>query len=105
MMKRFLVAVMALTLLGKCTVNKPADTVILGGKIYTMSDAQPVVEAVAIKGDKIVFAGLEKEARKLVGDKTQVIDLKGKTMTPGFIEGHGHIMGVGYNELQLDLLN
>ena len=52
---------------------------------------------------KIEFAGSEKEAREYIGDKTEVIDLGGKTMTPGFIEGHGHIMGVGYNELNLDL--
>jgi predicted amidohydrolase YtcJ len=83
----------------------PADTVILGGKIYTMEDAHPQVEAVAVTGDKIVFAGTEKEARALIGEKTTVINLEGKTLTPGFIEGHGHIMGVGYNELNLDLMD
>ncbi|HEY5747641.1 MAG TPA: amidohydrolase [Chryseolinea sp.] len=83
----------------------PADTVILGGKIYTMEDAHPQVEAVAVTGDKIVFAGTEKEARELIGEKTTVINLEGKTLTPGFIEGHGHIMGVGYNELNLDLMD
>ncbi|AYB34337.1 amidohydrolase [Chryseolinea soli] len=83
----------------------PADTVILGGKIYTMEDAHPQVEAVAVTGDRIVFAGTEKEARERIGEKTTVINLEGKTLTPGFIEGHGHIMGVGYNELNLDLMD
>ncbi|MBL0744760.1 amidohydrolase [Chryseolinea lacunae] len=83
----------------------PADTIFLGGKIYTMDPEHPNVEAVVVTGDKIVFAGAEKEAREFVGDKTNVIDLKGKTMTPGFIEGHGHIMGIGYNELNLDLMD
>ena len=77
--------------------------VIVGGKIYTVSGSQPVVEAVAVINGKIEFAGNEKEAREYVGEKTQLVDLQGKTMTPGFIEGHGHIMGVGYNELNLDL--
>lgn len=82
----------------------PADLVILGGKIYTMNDRGPVVEAVAVRDGKIIFAGPEREARSYVADKTRTIDLKGKVMTPGFIEGHGHIMGVGYNELELDLV-
>lgn len=83
----------------------PADVVILGGKIYTVVDKQPVVEAVAVKADKIVFAGSEEEVRSFIDDKTSVIELQGKILTPGFIEGHGHIMGVGYNELNLDLMN
>jgi predicted amidohydrolase YtcJ len=85
--------------------KQPADLVILGGKIYTADDKQPVAEAVVVQGDTIAFAGAEKEAREYIGDKTQVIDLQGKIMTPGFIEGHGHIMGVGYNELNLDLMS
>jgi predicted amidohydrolase YtcJ len=91
-------------LLFSCTTREPADLVILGGKIYTVEDDQPVVEAVAIRGDKIVFAGSEAEVRKLVNENTQIIDLEGKVMTPGFIEGHGHFVGVGYNELNLDLM-
>ncbi len=92
--------------LTNCSSKKqPADIVILGGKIYTANDQQPEVEAVVVMGEKIEFAGTEKEAREWVGEKTNVIDLKGKTMTPGFIESHGHIMGLGYNELNLDLMD
>jgi predicted amidohydrolase YtcJ len=83
----------------------PADMVVLGGKIYTASDKSAIVEAVAVTGNKIVFAGAEKEARALIGSNTTVVDLEGKVMTPGFIEGHGHLMGVGYNELNLDFMN
>jgi predicted amidohydrolase YtcJ len=81
-----------------------ADLIILGGAIYTMDERQPMVQAVAVKGKKIVFAGSDKEGRRFIGDDTRVVDLKGRVMTPGFIEGHGHIMGVGYNELELDLM-
>jgi predicted amidohydrolase YtcJ len=92
-------------LLVSCAPKKePADLVFLGGKIYTSNDQQPQVEAVVVKGEKIEFAGSEKEAREWVGEKTQVVDLKGKTMTAGFIESHGHIMGLGYSELNLDLM-
>lgn len=87
-----------------CSEKKtPADVIISGGKIYTMNPAQPEVEAVAVNGTKIVFAGSTAEAMEFKGDNTKLIDLAGKTMTPGLIEGHGHIMGLGYNELNLNL--
>ncbi len=86
-----------------CQKSKdPADLVILGGTIYT-NESTKTVGAVVVRKGKIEFAGDEKTAREHVGEKTEVIDLEGKTMTPGFIEGHGHIMGLGYNELNLDL--
>lgn len=80
-----------------------ADMVIFGGTIYTMDEAIPVVEAVAVKGGKIVFAGFEEPAKALVDSNTQVIDLQGKAMTPGFIESHAHMMGIGQLKRQLDL--
>lgn len=82
----------------------PADKVFSGGTIYTVTDHAPVVEAVAVTGDKIVFAGSAADVKEYIGENTETIDLKGATMTPGFIESHGHIMGLGYNELNLDLM-
>ncbi|GGD86639.1 amidohydrolase [Maribacter cobaltidurans] len=64
-----------------------------------------MVEAVAVKENKILFVGSLADAEKYKGDITKVIDLKGRTMAPGLIEGHGHFMGLGYNELNLDLMN
>jgi predicted amidohydrolase YtcJ len=92
-------------LLASCNTTEPADLIFKGGTIYTASDTQPTAEAVAVAGNKIVAVGSWKELKAYVGKNTQLIDLAGKTMTPGFIEGHGHIMGVGYNELNLDLMN
>ena len=91
-----------LVLMG-CTSPKSADLVILGGKIYTVDRTNSVAEGVAVDGDRIAFVGTASEVKKFIGNKTRVIDLQGKILTPGFIEGHGHIMGVGYNELELDL--
>lgn len=91
-------------LLASCQVRRePADVVIRGGTIYTMDDDLPVAEAVAIKADTIVFAGTDDELQRYVGKDTRIIDLEGNTMTPGFIEGHGHLMEIGYKELNLDL--
>ncbi len=90
-----------------CTSERnitPADLIIWGGKIYTVDTKQAVVEAVATRNERIVFAGDSLEVLKYKGEDTKLIDLMGKTMTPGLIEGHGHIMGLGYNELNIDLL-
>lgn len=85
-------------------VKAPATLLIYGGPIYTVDTTQTMVEAVATNGDTILFAGTLAEAEQFKTEQTQVIDLKGKTMTPGLIEGHGHFMGLGYNEINLDLM-
>ncbi len=82
----------------------PADLIIKGGPIYTMDEKNSLVEAVAVNADTIVFAGKLSEAERYRSEKTETIDLKGATMTPGFIESHGHIMGLGYNEFYLDFM-
>jgi predicted amidohydrolase YtcJ len=96
-----------LLLLISCGRKQPAaDLIIYGGTIYTVNPKQPVAEAVAVQGHRIVYVGTQAEALKTwKGDSTQLIDLKGQTLTPGFIESHGHIMGVGYNELDLNLMD
>lgn len=83
----------------------PADLILHGGTIYTVSESQPTAEAVVVRADTIVFVGSRKKALQWKGESTQMIDLAGLTMTPGFIEGHGHIMGIGYNELDLNLMD
>lgn len=86
--------------------NKEFATMIIhGGTIYTVDSTQTTVAAVATKNNKILFAGSLVEAEAFKNEQTQLLDLKGKTMTPGLIEGHGHFMGLGYNELELDLMN
>ena len=64
-----------------------------------------MVEAVAIKDDLIIKTGDISEIRKFSNNNTKEINLDGRTMIPGFIEGHAHIMGTGYNQKNLDLLN
>ncbi len=101
---RYLFCILLSAALFSCSKKHDvADLIIRGGKIYTAVDSQPNVEAVALKGDKIIFAGSEKEADEFKNDQTKIIDLLGKTMTPGFIEGHGHLLGLGFQELTLNL--
>ena len=85
--------------------KESATLLIYGGPIYTVDSTQVTVEAVATKGDTILFAGSLADAEAYKTDETEIIDLQGKTMTPGLIEGHGHFMGLGFNELEVDLIN
>jgi len=71
------------------------DTVLINGKIIQVSAADSTVEAVAIKSGKIIAVGSNKMVKKLTGHKTQVIDLKGLTATPGLIDSHCHFSGTG----------
>lgn len=80
-----------------------ADLVIKGGTIYTMNHNSPNVEVVVVKDGLILDVGNAEEMNKYIRQETRVIDLEGATMTPGFIESHGHLMGLGYSELNLDL--
>lgn len=94
----------ALFLLACSGGPEKADIIFQGGTIYTVNESNPQVEAVAVRDGKIIMAGSREEASAYRGEKTTVVELEGKTMTPGFIEGHAHLMGVGYNELNLDLM-
>ena len=88
-----------------CGGTNEADLVLRNGKIVTVDDNNPEGRAMAIKGDKIVAIGSEEEIRVMIGLKTKVIDLDGKLAIPGFIEGHGHFMGIGYAKMNLELMN
>ena len=88
---------------GSAEEKNLADIVFINGVIYTVDESNPVAEAVAVRDGKILFVGSNLEIDEYTGEQTTQINLGGKTMTPGFIEGHGHMMGLGYNELNLDL--
>ncbi len=72
-----------------------ADIVLTNGRIYTVDAGRPVVSAIAVRGDRIVFAGSDIEARALTGTGTRVIDLGGNTVVPGIIDAHAHLLGLG----------
>ncbi len=82
---------------------KPADLVLLGGKIVTVDEARPEAEALAARDGKIVAVGTRAEIEAHVGESTEVIELEGRLAIPGFIEGHGHFLSLGDSRIQLDL--
>src|SRR4051794_19913120 len=81
----------------------PAETVFVNGKIYTMNERQPRAEAIAVKGDRIVFVGSNAETKKYQTTSARTVDLAGKTVTPGLTDSHCHIFGIGERELTLNL--
>ena len=99
-----LIALVSAFLLSPTTAKvQPADLVFKNGNIYTGNDVRPKAEAVAIKGDRIVFVGSNREVQQYVGSRTRVIDLSGKTMLPGMTDAHHHLSGVGFREMTLNL--
>ncbi len=84
---------------------EPATTILRGGHIVTMEAGQPAVQALAIRGDRIVALGSNDEVQKYAGPATNVIELAGQTAIPGFIEGHGHFLGVGQSRMVIDLMD
>ena len=83
----------------------PADLVLRNGVIWTVDDDNPRASAVAISGDRIVFVGTNDGVAEHVGDATQVIDLRGRLVTPGFIDNHVHFESTGSLLYGLNLLD
>ncbi len=84
---------------------QPADLVVTNGKVVTLEDGAPEAQAVASTGGRIVAVGTSADIKQYVGPKTEVIDVQGRLVIPGFIEGHGHFTGIGTTKLNLNLMN
>ncbi|MGQ9680886.1 MAG: amidohydrolase [Candidatus Bathyarchaeia archaeon] len=82
-----------------------ADLILFNGKIITVDEKETIAEAVAVKDGRIVSVGLNDEVLRMRGAETKTIDLKGKTIVPGFIDSHCHMLstGLGYVSGNLDL--
>nr|WP_198530110.1 amidohydrolase family protein [Flavobacterium sp. Root935] len=86
-------------------MDDSADTIYFGGDILTMEGNHPkYVQAVAVKKGEIIFAGSIDQIEKFQGHKTEMKDIKGKTMLPGFIDAHGHLWNAGFQALSANLL-
>lgn len=93
-----------------------ADLILINGRFYpVVGDAMPtppgadglpraIVGALAIRGERIVFLGEETAARKLAGPTTEILDLGGRAVTPGLIDAHSHLAGLGADLGRVDLV-
>lgn len=98
---------LAVGLAAACTTSPPAavaDAIYSGGTIVTVDDDRPSATAIAVKDGRILAVGDGDEIQEFRGDATEVIDLGGKTMLPGFIDTHGHVFNVGVQAAAANLL-
>ncbi|MDJ0698765.1 MAG: amidohydrolase [Woeseiaceae bacterium] len=99
---------LAITMFAGCDRPDPqeavpvADLLLVNADVVTVESESPRAEAVAIKGDLILAVGTSEELSKHRGDDTEVIDVQGQMVIPGFIEGHGHYTSFGGSLMILD---
>jgi predicted amidohydrolase YtcJ len=79
------------------------DIVIINANIHTMNQSQPIAQAVAILGHRIVAVGSSEEMQKLAGSQTRVIDAQGQLVLPGFNDSHVHFLSGGFQLSSVDL--
>jgi|SRR5688572_13188467 len=73
-------------------MDPPADIIITNAKVFTSDESNPHAEAVAVKGNRIIYVGDNNSAENFGGEQTRVIDGQGRTLTPGFIDTHVHLL-------------
>jgi len=72
-----------------------ADFVLVNGRVYTVDDSHPRASAFAVRNGRIVFVGSDREARYLAGPRTRIVDAGGRTVIPGMVDAHAHLLGLG----------
>ena len=91
-MKRFMVLTLFLLFPIVANCADTADVIYHGGDIVTVDDKNPTAEALAVLKGKIVAVGTKADVLKLKGEATKLVDLGGKTLVPGFLDGHSHFI-------------
>jgi predicted amidohydrolase YtcJ len=79
------------------------DLIIINAVVHTMDSNQPLAEAVAVLGNRIVAVGSTKDLKKLAGANTRVIDAKKRLVLPGFNDAHTHFLSGGFQLSSVDL--
>jgi predicted amidohydrolase YtcJ len=82
----------------------PAETIYVGGDLLTMNDTAPRAQAMAVAGGRIVAVGSRAQVMRRRGPGTIIVDLNGHTLVPGFVDGHSHFSGVGFQANAANLL-
>lgn len=100
-MRNFILLLIIATLLFSCNSKETADKIYFNAKIWTADSAQPWADAIALKGNKIIYTG--KDYQSFKGSSTELIDLARKLVVPGFIDNHTHFLSGGYNLSGVDL--
>lgn len=102
-MKRSLLLATPLLALATTASAQAPDLIVTNARIYTIDQNRPVVDAMAIRNGRIVATGPSRLIGAMKGASTQVLDLGGKTVVPGMIDAHVHLMGLGQGLRTVDL--
>ena len=102
---RLLSVIFLLLVAFSCAPEPKTETIFFNGTILSIDDENSVYEAMMIRGDKIVALGSSENMLSNKTESTVVVDLDGKTIMPGIIEGHGHLIGMGELKMGLELQN
>ncbi|MEO0650824.1 MAG: amidohydrolase family protein, partial [Planctomycetota bacterium] len=81
-----------------------ADLILHNGTVLTMDDAAPRARAVAVRDGRILAVGDDESVLAKRGPETEVMDLEGRALLPGFVDAHGHVTGGGLQALSANLL-
>ena len=83
-------------------MNDPADLIFVGGRVHTVNPTNDVVPAVAVGAGRVLAVGGDAEVRALAGSRTRVVELGGRSLLPGFVDAHAHLVGLGMAESAID---
>ena len=86
------------------TQQEGADLILLNGNVITMEPDKPRASAIAVKGDRILKVGSDKEIKELSAPGCKTVDLNGKTVIPGLIDAHLHFISIGQSKRILNLV-
>ncbi len=84
--------------------SPPADLVVRNANIYAVAAGQPKARALAVRGARIVAVGGDADVRGLIGPRSRVLDLRGKTVLPGLVDAHGHMLNLGNRLSDVDVV-
>jgi len=102
-MRRLIQAFIPLVFFISCSQQKPADRIYINAKIWTGDSSNDRATAIAIKDTAIIYVGNDYNAYK--GSNTQIIDVDGKMIVPGFTDNHTHFLGGGFQLSSVNLRN
>ena len=101
-----LALVVGLGVLVKIAIRVPAPPehqVFINGDVLTMDAENRIAQAISLRGDRIEAVGATDEIMALVGAETEVVDLRGRTLLPGFVDAHGHFPYSGFGTMAADV--
>ena len=83
-------------------MNTHADLIFTGGRVHTVNAANDVVPALAVGGGRILAAGSDADVRALATAGTRVVELRGRSLLPGFVDAHCHLPSIGMAVTSID---